>query len=96
MKKHTHKSPEHPASKGIPPYRVDIVDQFQGHDEYGYDPVTHFESLDEAIEAARKITVEGIKEFESVEKWRGFGTAGLVYDSKGKLVWDGISEYSGK
>ena len=77
-----------------PPFRVDLVDQFQGHCEYGYGTEDYYDDLDEAIEVARQITEEGIKHCGSVENWHGMGNAGLVYDSQGKLVWDGIEEYT--
>ena len=76
-----------------PPFRVDIVDLFQGHDEYGYDPHGEYDSLEEAIAAARELTEEGIRESTSKEEWRHFGIAGLVYDSRHMLVWDGVREY---
>ena len=79
--------------KGTPPYKVYLVDQFQGHTEYGYDEVNCYENLQEAIDVAREITEKGIKDCETIDKWLGMGIAGLVYDSLGALIWDGVSEY---
>jgi len=76
------------------PYRVDMVDQFEGYCENGYNTVGYYDTLKEAIEVACKITEDGIKHCGSVEQWQGMGDAGLVYDSKGTLVWDGVTEYS--
>ncbi len=67
--------------KPKPPFRVDVVDQFQSRDEYGYDPVGTYDTLEEAI-----------AQFDSFDDWYGMGDAGLVYDSTHKLVWDGIRE----
>jgi hypothetical protein len=78
---------------GVPPYRVDFVDQFQGHDEDGYGTWGTYATLNEAIAQAKKITEDGIRECGSVEEWDGMGDAGLVYDSTGELIWDGIQEY---
>lgn len=75
-----------------PPFRVDIVDQFQGHDEYGYDPVGTYDNLEGAIAVAKRITEDAIAEYGSFEEWYGMGDAGLVYDSTGMLVYDGIKE----
>lgn len=76
------------------PFRVDLVDQFQGHHEYGYAIIGYFDTLEEAIKEARKITEEGIKEFPTIDTWHGMGDAGLVYDSQRELVWDGIKVYT--
>lgn len=78
------------------PYEVVLVDQFQGHGEYGYDTVSRYSSLEEAIASARKITEEALLISGSVESWHGMGDAGLVYDSSGALVWDGVREYTSK
>jgi len=74
------------------PYRVDVVDQFQGPREDAYGTYGYFKSLNEAIAEARTITEESIKGFKSVEAWRGWGIASLVYDKNGHLIWDGIKE----
>jgi (p)ppGpp synthase/HD superfamily hydrolase len=76
------------------PYEVVLVDQFQGHCEYGYDTVSRYASLEEAIASARKITEEALLRSGSVESWHGMGDAGLVYEYNGVLVWDGVREYS--
>jgi len=76
------------------PYEVVLVDQYQGHCEYGYDTVSRYASLEEAIASARKITEEALLISGSVNSWHGMGDAGLVYDSSGKLVWDGVREYT--
>jgi len=76
------------------PYETVLVDQFQGHDEYGYDKVACYATLEEAIAAARKITEEALLRSGSVESWHGMGDAGLVYDASGRLAWDGIREYT--
>jgi len=75
-----------------PPFRVDVVYQFHGHLEDGYYIVATYERLEEAIAEARRITEEEIAEYDSFESWLGWGDAGLVYDSSGTLVWDGIIE----
>ena len=77
-----------------PQFRVDIVDQFQGHWEEGYVEHARFDRLEDAIAAARRITEAAIAEYGSVKKWHGMGDAGLVYDARGRLVWDGVEEYS--
>jgi len=76
------------------PYETVLVDQFQGHCEYGYDTVSRYATLKEAIASARKITEEALLISGSVKSWHGMGDAGLVYDYRGKLVWDGIKEYT--
>jgi len=76
------------------PYEVVLVDQFQGHCEYGYDKVCRYSSMEEAITSARKITENSLLVAGSVESWHGMGDAGLVYDQEGKLVWDGVREYT--
>lgn len=75
-----------------PPFRVDIVDQFNGHCEDGYGVVGTYRQLEKAIAEAKRITDEAISEAHSFEKWYGFGDAGLVYDSTGMLVWSGVVE----
>lgn len=75
------------------PCRVDLVDQFQGHDEDGYAPVRNYKTLNEAVEVARRITEEALLGFGSVYAWHGMGDAGLVY-CEGSLVWDGVEEYT--
>jgi len=76
------------------PYEVVLVDQFQGHDEYGYDTVRRYNNLKDAVAAARKITEESLLRAGSVGGWHGLSDAGLVYHNSGKLVWDGIREYT--
>ena len=76
------------------PYEVVLVDQFQGHCEYGYDKVSRYATLEEAVAAARKITEEALLISGSVASWHGIGDGGLVYDSSGRLVWDGVCEYT--
>jgi hypothetical protein len=63
------------------PFRVDIVDQFQGHDEYRYDLVGTYDTLDEVIAVAKQVMDEAIAQFDPLEDWYGMGDAGLVYDS---------------
>jgi len=75
------------------PHRVDLVDQFQGHDEDGYAPVRNYKTLEEAVAIARRITEEALLVYGSVYGWHGMGDAGLVYHNK-SLVWDGIKEYT--
>lgn len=75
------------------PYKVDLVDQFQGHDEYGYDPVRNYKTLEEAIRVARRITEEAILRVGSVYEWHGMSDAGLVYHNLA-LVWSGVEEYT--
>lgn len=76
------------------PYETVLVDQYQGHCEYGYDTVSRYSTLKEAIASARKITEEALLRFGSVKSWHGMSDAGLVYDYRGALVWDGIKEYT--
>ena len=76
------------------PYTVVIVDQFQGHDEDGYGDWAVKEDLASAIAEARRITEEAIGPSKNTAGWRGMGDAGLVYDAKGTLVWDGVIEYA--
>ena len=77
------------------PFRVDIVDQFQGHCEDGCGTLNFCNTLEEAIGIARKITEEAIgPNKDAVKGWHGMGQAGLVYDSKGNLAWDGVNEYA--
>lgn len=77
-----------------PSYRVVTVDQ---HDEYcrdGYNPGCSYETLEEAVKSARKITEEAIKFCGGdVGNWREMGGAGVVHDSEGTIVWDGTIEY---
>jgi len=73
-----------------PPFRVDVVDQFEGHCEDGYGLAGSYDRLEDAIAEARRITETAIKEAGSYKQWDGMGDAGLVYDASGKLVWDGI------
>ena len=75
-----------------PPFRVDLVDQFQGHWEDGYSTLATYQRLEQAIALAKQITDEAIAEAGSFKSWYGMGDAGLVYDSRGTLVWDGIVE----
>ncbi len=75
------------------PYRAVLVDQFEGYCEDGYGVVGAYTNLDSAIEVARKATEEGIRHCGTFDDWRGMGDAGLVYDSKRQLVWDGVREY---
>ena len=77
------------------PYRVDIVDQFEGHCEDGYGTLNLCNTLQQAVDSARKITEEAIgPNKDAIKGWHGIGDAGLVYDSKGILVWDGVNEYA--
>ncbi len=50
-----------------PPFRVKIVDQFQGNDEYGYDEVATCDKLKDAIAIAKNITKEGIEGFNTIK-----------------------------
>ncbi|MGA3209337.1 MAG: hypothetical protein ABSE05_16135 [Syntrophales bacterium] len=75
------------------PFRVDGVDQLWGHCEDGYSAVAGFNNLEDAISFARELTEVAIEEVGSFEKWNGMGYAGLVYDSTGTLLWDGVKEY---
>lgn len=81
---------------GTPPYRVDAVEQIAAHCEDGYTVFGHYDTLNEALTVAREITEEGINAYDSIEQWRGCGVAGLVYDSKGSLIWSGVEEYKNK
>ena len=74
----------------VPPFRVDVVDQYEGHCEDGYGPAGSYDRLEDAIAEARRITEAAIKESGSYKNWDGMGDAGLVYDATGKLVWDGV------
>ena len=56
----------------------------------------YYDDLNKAIEVDQNITEESIKQFKSIEKWRGIDTTGLVYDSQGLLVWDGILTLMGE
>jgi hypothetical protein len=79
-----------------PPFRVELVDHFQGHCGYGYPAMGRFDNLEDAISYARRITEEAIQEAGSFEKWDGMSDAGLVYDSTGMLMWDGVTEFRQK
>lgn len=76
------------------PYTIDIVDQFQGHDEDGYGTWAVKDELSSAIAEARKITEEAIGPNKNIHGWHGMGDAGLVYDKKHNLIWDGVTEYA--
>lgn len=76
------------------PYETVLVDQFQGHCEYGYDTVSRYGRLEDAIASAQKITEQALLISGSVRSWHGMGDAGLVYDLSGKLVWDGVKQYT--
>ena len=56
----------------------------------------YYDDLNKAIEVDQNITEESIKQFKSIEKWRGIDITGLVYDSQGLLVWDGILTLMGE
>jgi hypothetical protein len=79
-----------------PPFRVDRVDQFNGHCEEGYTTEKYYENIYEAISYAKWITKKAIKEAGSIGEWIGWGDAGLVYDRVGWLIWDGIEEFEPK
>jgi hypothetical protein len=81
---------------GWPPYSVVLVDQFQGHHEDGYGTMGVYNSYKEALVAARQISEDAIKRAGSIEGWLGMGDAGLIYDSKSRLIWDGVTAYQGK
>lgn len=72
-----------------PPFRVDVADHFTSCREDKYYTHAEYVSLEEAIDAARAITEESIKQCCSVEKWEGMGESGLAYSADGPLVWDG-------
>jgi len=77
-------------NKPKPPFRVDVVDQYEGHCEDGYSPAGSYDRLEDAIAEARRITEAAIKKAGSFWNWDGMGDAGLVYDATGKLVWNGV------
>jgi hypothetical protein len=54
-----------------PPFRVDLVDQFEGHCEDGFSAVGYFDRLDDAIAKAREITAKAIRESGSFHNWDG-------------------------
>ena len=77
-----------------PPYSVDLVDMFEGQSEDGYGNMEKNLGRKEAIETANHLTEEALSEVKGkVDKWLGMGDAGLVYDSQGNLVWDGVIEF---
>src|ERR1017187_5299920 len=77
-------------TKPKPPFRVDVVDQYEGDRESGYGPVGGYDRLEDAIAEARRITKEAIRKAGSFWNWDGMGDAGLVYDATGKLIWNGV------
>jgi hypothetical protein len=79
--------------KPIPPFRVDVVDQYEGDRESGYGPVGGYDRLEDAIAEARRITEAAIKQAGSFWNWDGMGDAGLVYDATGRLVWSAVKVY---
>jgi len=74
---------------------VDHVDLWNGHDEGGYTAVGSYEKLEDAINAARKLTEESYNQYKGdKDTFLHFGEAGLVYDRTGTLVWDGPVEFT--
>jgi len=71
------------------PFRVDVQDNFNAHDEKGYLALEKYDVLEEAIELAAGITRESYKNSKDFDDWNMFGDNGLVYDTKGLLVWSG-------
>jgi hypothetical protein len=78
------------------PYKVVLVDQFQGHCEDGYGDYKAYPTFADAVEVARAITESAIRECGLEEGWLGMGDAGLVYDVHHRLVWSGVIEYSNR
>jgi hypothetical protein len=78
------------ADRPKPPFRVDVVEQYEGSSEDGYAALGSYDRLEDAIAEARRITEEAIREAGSIWNWEGMGDAGLVYDATGQLVWDGV------
>lgn len=82
-------------SESKPPYAVVAMDQYHGGQEDCCTDVGYCDTLVSAIKVARKITEDSISYGGgSISSWQGFGEAGMVYDSEGRLVWDGILEYT--
>ncbi len=77
------------------PFHVDHVDLWNGHDDGGYTTVGSYEKLEDAVNAARKMTEESYKKHKGDRiSFLSFGEAGLVYDRAGMLVWDGPIEFT--
>ena len=76
------------------PYKVVLVDQYSGHCEDGYGDYADYDTIGEAIAAARGITERGIRHCGTIEAWHGMGDAGIVYDAEHRMVWSGVMEYS--
>ena len=75
-----------------PQFRVDVVDNFQGFESDDFWEHGRFETLAEAIAAARRITERSIRECKSFKKWRDGGQAGVVYGPSRQVLWDGAKE----
>lgn len=76
--------------RGTPPYAVNQVAPFQ--EDYFNDFVTIgcFNTLDEAVAVASKVTADEIKAFATLGDWLNNGVAAMVYDAEGILLWDGV------
>ena len=69
-------------------YKVESCDRFHPPgDDDAYTTIGYYESFEEAVARAREINLASISYFKDMNKWRGMGTHGLVYDINGKLVW---------
>jgi hypothetical protein len=77
----------------VPPFEVGILDKFHAFDDKGYDKVAEFETLAEAVAEADRITRESEDESGDAGTWSQFGSVGLVYDAKGKLLYTGERGY---
>ena len=81
------------AQEPVAPYRVSFVPVTIGHDDDGEQTKQKgIASFSQAIALAWKLTEEDLGKSGSFEKWLAGGSVGLVYDSLGLLVWDGLVE----
>jgi hypothetical protein len=77
----------------VPPYKVSLVRVLVGHDDDGDFTVREgIQSFNESLGVAWQLTQASVEQAESFDSWQTDGDVGLVYDSLGMLVWDGLVE----